>query len=229
MRGRDRVAVLSHDFWSERLGGADLTGETLKLNGEVYDVVGVVEEGFEWLLAANTDLWVPLVLEPASAPRQRRNLFALGRLADGVGDEAARAEIAGLMAQLVEEYPEANRGYSAQLLNMRYDVPDARNRLFFNLMQVALLFVLLIACANIANPLLSRSQAREREIAIRNSLGASRRRIIGQLFTESMIMALAAGALGIVLGFAGMRVVGNAFASFLPSFWIPSLDLRVLA
>ena len=100
--------------------------------------------------------------------------------------EAAQAEVDALMAQLVEEYPEANRGYTAELLNLRHDIPDARNKIFFNLMQAALLFVLLIACANIANLLLARSQAREREIAIRASIGANRRRIIFQLFTESM-------------------------------------------
>jgi putative ABC transport system permease protein len=112
---------------------------------------------------------------------------------------------------------------------MRHDIPDTRNRLFMNLMQVALIFVLLIACANIANLLLSRSQAREREIAIRNSIGASRRRIIFQLFTESMMMAALAGVLGVGLGYFGMKAVSNAFASFLPDFWIPTLDLRVLA
>ncbi len=227
--GRERVVLLSHDFWTERFGGRDdLADETLKLNGEVYDVVGVVGRDFEWILAPNTDLWAPLVLERGAAPRQRRDLFALARLAEGASSEAAQAEINTLMAQLVEEYPEANRGYSAELLNLRADIPDSRNKIFFNLMQVALIFVLLIACANIANLLLARSQAREREIAIRNSIGASRRRIIFQLFTESMLMAAFAGVIGTALGFAGMKLIGNAFGNLLPSFWIPTLDLRVL-
>ena len=227
--GRDRVVLLSHDFWTEHYGGRDdLAGETLKLNGEIYDVVGVISEDFEWMLAPNTELWAPLALERGAAPRQRRDIFAVGRLAEGVDSEAAQAEIDTLMAQLVEEYPAANRGYSAELLNLRHDIPDSRNKIFFRLMQAALVFVLLIACANIANLLLARSQAREREIAIRNSIGASRRRIIFQLFTESMLMAAIAGVIGTALGFAGVKLIGNAFASFLPSFWIPTLDLRVL-
>ncbi len=226
--GRNRVVLLSHGFWTEHYGGGDLTSETLKLNGEVYDVVGVVGEDFEWMLAPNTEVWVPLALERGAVPRQRRDLFAVARLADGVDSEAAQAEIDALMAQLVEEYPGANRGYSVELLNLRHDIPDSRNKIFFNLMQAALIFVLLIACANIANLLLARSQAREREIAIRSSIGASRRRIIFQLFTESMLMAAMAGVIGTALGFAGMKLIGNAFANLLPSFWIPTLDLRVL-
>ncbi|RMH18092.1 MAG: ABC transporter permease [Acidobacteria bacterium] len=230
VRGRDRVALLSYDFWQERYGGrTDLAGETLRLNGELYDVVGVAGEDFEWLLAPNTDVWLPLVLERGTASRQRRTLFAVGRLRDGVADEAAQAEMDALMAQLAQEHPESNRGYVVELLNMRHDIPDARNKMFFTLMQVALIFVLLIACANVANLLLSRSQAREREIAIRNSIGASRRRIVGQLFTESAIMALFAGVVGVALGYVGMRLITNALTSFLPSFWIPSLDARVLA
>ncbi|MEE8525867.1 MAG: ABC transporter permease, partial [Thermoanaerobaculia bacterium] len=230
VRGRDRVVLLSHEFWTERYGGdTDPSGETLELNGEHYDVLGVIGEDFEWILAPNTKVWLPLVLEHDSAPRQRRSTFAIGRLADGVSDDGARAEMETLMAQLVDEYPDANRGYEVQLLNLREDVPDSRNRIFFAMIQVALLFVLLIACANVANLLLSRSQAREREIAIRNSIGASRGRIVFQLFTESMIMALIAGAVGIGLGLVGIKLVGNALGGFLPSFWIPTLDLRVLA
>ena len=230
VRGRERVVLLSHDFWSERYGGrSDLAGETLKLNGELYDVVGVAAADFEWFAVPNTDLWVPLVLEPGSASRQQRSLLALGRLADGVAPETARAEMDTLMAQLTAEHPEANRGYRLQLLNLRHDIPDARNQLFMRLMQGALLFVLLIACANVANLLLSRSHAREREIAIRNSIGASRRQIIFQLFTESMVMAVIAGILGVALGYLGMKVLSSALAAVLPSFWIPTLDQRVLA
>ncbi len=227
--GRDRVVLLSHTFWTERLGGrTDLAGETLKLNGEVYDIIGVVGEDFEWILAPNTDIWVPLTLERGAAPRQRRNLFAIARLKDDLAEETAQAEMEGLMAQLVEEYPESNRGYTVELLNMRHDIPDSRNRLFFKLIQVALLFVLLIACANIANLLLARSQARERELAIRNSMGASRRRIIFQLFTESTLMAVIAGVFGVALGYLGMKAINSAFAPLLPKFWLPTLDLRVL-
>ena len=228
--GQERVALLSYEFWQERFAGRlDLSGETLELNGEIHDIVGVIDEGFEWILAPNTDIWTPLVLERGSAPRQRRDLFAIARLADGVSDETAQAEITTLMTGLINEYPDINKGFSAELLNLRHDIPDSRNRLFFTLMQVALLFVLLIACANIANLLLARSQARERELAVRTSIGASRWRIVFQLFTESSVMALLAGVAGTALGFAGMKLINNALSAILPSFWLPSLDLRVLA
>ena len=230
VRGRDRVAILSHSLWTERFGGRDdLSGETVELNGEIYDVAGALGESFEWVLAPNIDVWVPLVLEQGAEPRQRRDVFALARLTDGVTEETAQAQIDAVMAQLIDEYPDVNRGFSAELLNLRHDIPDSRNRLFFKLMQVALLFVLLIACANIANLLLSRSQARERELAIRNSIGASRRTIIAQLFTESAVMAAIAGVVGTALGYAGMQVINSAFAAFLPKFWLPTLDLRVLS
>ncbi|MCP3957743.1 MAG: ABC transporter permease [bacterium] len=229
VRGRDRVVLLSHELWTERFGArSDLSGETLDLNGEIYDVIGAVGADFEWILAPNTDLWVPLVIEHGAAPRQRRDLFALARLADGVTEESAQAQMDTLMGQLVDEHPEINRGFAVELLNLGHDIPDSRNRMFFQLMQVALLFVLLIACANIANLLLSRSQARERELAIRNSIGASRRRIVVQLFTESTVMALIAGTLGVALGYAGMKAINSAFANVLPRFWLPTLDLRVL-
>ncbi len=229
VRGRERVVLLSHKLWAERFGGrSDLAGETLELNGEIYDVIGAVGESFEWLLAPATDVWVPLVLEHGAAPRQRRDLFAMARLADGVSEETAQAQMDTLMAQLVDEHPKVNRGFAVELLNLRHDIPDSRNRMFFNFLQVALLFVLLIACANIANLLLSRSQARERELAIRSSIGASRRRIIVQLFTESTVMALIAGVIGTALGYAGMKVISSALGALMPKFWLPTLDLRVL-
>lgn len=229
VRGRDRVVMLSHGFWQDRFGGReDLRDETLTLNGEPYDVVGVLPEDFEWLLAPTTEVWVPLALEAGTAPRNRRTIFALGRLAPGTSEQVAQADMDRIMKQLADEYPEANRGFVVELLNMRHDIPDARNKMFMTLMQVALIFVLLIACANIANLLLARSQAREREIAVRTSIGARRSRIVVQLLTESMVMALIAGTIGIGLGFLGTRAIGNAFAGLLPSFWVPTLDLRVL-
>lgn len=229
VRGGAHVVVLGNAFWHQRFGGrVDLSGESLELNGEHYSIIGVLPADFEWLLAANTEIWIPLVLERATAARNRRNLFAIGRLRDGVKETVAQAEMDTLMEQLTQEYPDANRGFTVELLNMRTEIPDARNRLFMTIMQVALLFVLLIACANVANLLLARSQAREREIAVRASLGARRERIVRQLLTESMVTATIAGILGVALGYAGLRLVGNAFAGLLPSFWMPRLDLHVL-
>ncbi len=227
--GRDRVVVLSHAFWTERFGGqGNPAGETLKLNGEAYEVVGVLTEDFEWIFNPATELWVPLAIEPGKASRQRRNLFAIGRLRDGVETETARAEMESILAQLAEEHPDSNRGYTANVLNMRHDIPDSRNKMFMTMLQGALVFVLLIACANVANLLLSRSQQREREMAIRNSMGASRGRIVRQLVTESMVMAGVAGVIGTALAQVGTKLIANAFAGRLPSIWTPTLDTGAL-
>lgn len=225
--GRDKVAVLTHSLWTKR-GGGPIEGETLELNGEIYDVVGVLSEEFEFL-NPNIETFVPLVLDRATVDRQARNIIAVGRLKDGVTDNEAQAEMSTIMAALEEEFPEANRGYVVDVLNLRHDVPDSRNRVLLAMLQGALLFVMLIACANIANLLLARSQAREREIAIRASIGATRRRIVLQLLTESLLMAALAGGLGLSLGKLGNDAVARALGALMPASYAPVIDTRVLA
>jgi putative ABC transport system permease protein len=227
-RGRENVAIVADALWQERFAGRELAGATLDLDGRRYDVVGVLAPDFEWIFAPDVEVWVPLVLVAGAEPRQQRDLMALGHLAPGVSEQAAEEDLGRVMAQLVEEHPDANRGSTSELTYLGSDVPEPQIRMFLQLMQVALLFVLLIACANVANLLLSRSQARGREIAIRSSIGAGRRRIVAQLFTESLIMAAVAGAAGILLGFAGMKVVANATAGLVPRLWVPTLEPRVL-
>lgn len=228
VEGRDRVVILSHGFWAERFGGqGDPSGETLVLNGESYEIVGVLAEDFEWLLNPLGKIWVPLAMTPDMG-RQERFIFGLGRLKEGLETDNARAELEAIFAQLATEYPDSNRGYTAGLTNLRYDVPDTQTKLFMAILQGALIFVLLIACANVANLLLSRSQQREREIAIRSSVGAGRGRIVRQLLTESMVMAGLAGLLGVVLALGGIELLAKGFGSFLPAFWIPTLDTRTL-
>lgn len=227
--GNHRVALLSHDFWIKNYGDRrDLQGETLQLNGEPYDIIGVLAADFEFL-APNIQIYTPLAIDRANLKRHQRDLLVMGRMKDGITDAQADAEMAALMVQLAKEYPESNRGYTIDVLNLREEIPDPRNALFFNLIQGALLFVLLIACANIANLLLARSQRREREIAIRTCMGAKRGRIIRQLFTESLVMALIAGSLGMLLSLGGIKLMNKAFSAFAPSFWLPVIDNRVLA
>ncbi|MEM1203980.1 MAG: ABC transporter permease [Acidobacteriota bacterium] len=226
--GRDQVVVLSHDQFVERFGGTGAVGSTMKLNGEFHQVVGVMPEDFEFL-DPSTELWVPLALDPARIERHERDLLVIGRLAPGVTDEVAQAEMTALMARLETEYPEANRGYLLDIYNLREEIPDPRNRLFLHMMQGALLFVLLIACANIANLLLARSQARQREMAVRSSLGAARGQLVVQLLMESLVMAGIAGLVGLGLAVVGVRLIATAFAAQLPSFYMPVIDGRVLA
>ncbi|MCG8460729.1 MAG: ABC transporter permease [Holophagales bacterium] len=225
--GRDRVAIVSHAFWQERLGGRSVDGQTVELNGDTYDIVGVMAADFDFLVP-DTAIYVPLAVDRGKLKRHQRDVLVVGRLAPGVSDAAARQEMSTIMARLEKEYPESNLGYAIDVLNLREEIPDRRNRLFFGMMQGALLFVLLIACANIANILLARSQRRETEMAVRSSLGASRAQLMGQLLAESMLMAVIAGALGLGLATVGNRLALQALSAQMPTFYQPVMDTRVL-
>lgn len=225
--GNERVVVLSHAFWQDRFGGdPGILQRTLVLDGETHAVVGVLEEGFEFL-DPTIRLWVPLALERGEGLRERRNLIVLARLAEGVEEEQAEAEMAAFMARLQEQYPQ-HRGHKLEVVNLREDIPDTRNRRLFALLQGALLFVLLIACANLANLLLARGRQRTREIAVRSSLGAGRRRILRQLLTESLILGGVGGLLGLGLGALGVRVLAAQMTAMVPSIYAPVVDLRVI-
>jgi putative ABC transport system permease protein len=226
--GREKLLVASHRFWEQRLGADPrAVGTELRLDGELFQLVGVLPEGFE-ILDPTVQLWRPLVLDRSVLNRSQRTILVLGRLAPGVEREQARQEMEAITAALAEEHPDANRGYGLSLVNLRHDIPDKTDRQLFALLQGALLAVLLIACANIANLLLARSQRRERELALRTSLGAGRGRIARQLLTESLVLAGLGGLVGLALSYAGVSVIAKAMAPQLPSFMVPVVDARVL-
>ena len=227
--GGHRVVLLGHAFWQEHYDDGDNPiGDTLVLNHESYTVIGVLPQNFEFL-NPQVALWLPLHLELGSLARDERNTVVAGRLKPGVTMDQAKADMTVIQGQLAHEYPDANRGLVVEVLNLRYDFPNDRTRTLFGLLQGALVFVLLIACVNIANLLLVRMQGRRREIALRSALGAGRPRIVRQLLTESILLAVMGGVLGLSLGMVGLRVVSNSFAGTLPSYWVPVLDVRVLA
>ncbi|HSR49989.1 MAG TPA: ABC transporter permease, partial [Acidobacteriota bacterium] len=191
-----KVVVLHYRFWEERLGAdPSVLGETLQLNSEPYTILGVMPPDFE-ILTPGAKLWIPLPLDKDQASRGNRSLLVLGRLAPGVELEQARAEIETISHRLVEEYPDVTRGHSAVLERFQERIPDDQNRLLMGLLQAALIFVLLIACANIANLLLARGYERQREFAVRRAMGAGRLRILRQLLSESLFLSLAGGAVG---------------------------------
>ncbi|HSF18633.1 MAG TPA: ABC transporter permease [Vicinamibacteria bacterium] len=224
-----RVVVLSYRFFEERFAPSeDPLGGTLVLNRKPFTIVGILPDDFEFF-DPRVRLWTPLPLSEGTLSRDRRDTIVVGRLRPGVTMEQAKADMAAVHEELVQEFPESNRGFVVDTLNLRYEIPDERGRMFFALLQGAVVFVLLIACVNIANLLLSRQQGRRREIALRSALGAGRLRIVRQLLTESVVIAAAGGALGLVLGAIGLRLCAAAFANVVAKHWTPTLDLTVVA
>ena len=208
--GASKVTVLSHGFWQRQLGGdADMLNEEILLDGEAYRVVGIAPEEF-FFPSPNTALWTPLVLEPGSVARDERTLFVMGRLEPGVAIEQARAEMQTIARRLEDAYPDTNRNWGARVESFG-DHVLARSVLGMVIFYAAISFVLLIACSNVANLMLARAATREKEMSLRTALGANRMRLVRQLLTESISLALLGGALGLVIGYWGMSVLKTMY------------------
>lgn len=205
--GAPRTAVLSYRFWQQYLGGdADIVGKTINLSGNQHTVLGITSPDFDVREFGDTDLWIPFTLDPNTTD-QGHYFRTIARLKDGATLEQAQDRLEASAAGYRERFPIAlgeNAGFSA-LTMQETIVRNARGRLYTLLGAVAL--VLLVACANVANLLLLRASGREREVAIRSAIGAGRWRIIRQLLTESIMLALMGGVLGLVLGYFGMRAL----------------------
>jgi len=206
------VAVVSHGAWQRRFGAdPGLVGKTIMLNGRQFTVIGIMPEGFRgaWPLGIAPEIWTPLRMRPQLRPgadlfenRGDHWLNVIGRLKPGVSQAQAQAEVSLVTRRLAESYPKENRGlenakvYPIDKLN---EIPMRVIPVFMGLVTVIAGLVLLLACANVANLLLSRAVQRRQEVAIRLALGAGRRRLVRQLLTESLLLALAGGAAGCLL------------------------------
>jgi putative ABC transport system permease protein len=223
--GAPRVVILSHGAWLRRFGGdRGVIGRPLRTVDGPYEIAGVLAP--ITMFGGSLDFWMPMELSTATrALRDLRGMFALGRLRSDVTLDQARADMDGIAAALAQEHPE-NRGWGVTLMPMQeWTVRGLRQPLFIFLAAVAC--ILLITCANVAGLLVARGAGRSSELAIRSSLGASRARLVRQLVTESVVLALAGGGLGALLAWTTIGTLVPLFPVSLPAAWI-AVDVRVI-
>ena len=226
--GAARSVLLSDTLWRRRFGGnRKLIGQTIHLDRQAYTVVGVMPPGFEFF-GRDNELWAPLPLEPNRTLRNYYNLQALARLKPGVTIRQARAEMDTIARQLALEYPKTNQGWGAAVAPLQDEI-TASVQLPLLVLLGAVAFVLLIACANVANLLLARAAGRQKEFAIRAALGAGRLDIVRRLLVESMSLALAGGALGVALARWSISALVTLHPQDIPRLQEVGIDWRVLA
>lgn len=234
--GGNRVVILGHALWQSRFGSdPTIVGNSLTLNSQSYTVVGVMSSDFQFpvgfgylgkVLNEPVDLYVPIAATSRELTRGNYSFFAIGRLKPGVTIDQARAEMTTIEGRLEQQYPEGNTGIGISLIpTQEQTVKEIRPALLVLLGAVALL--LLIACANIANLLLARAASRQKEIAIRTALGASRLRVFRLLLTESLILSLAGGFLGLLLAFWGTAALMALAPDNIPRLNEVGVDARV--
>ncbi len=227
--GAGPVAILSDGLWNRKFGSAqDALGKNITLNGKAYTIIGVAPGHITGL--SNTDIFVPIGQWNDPTFRDRRismGMNSIGRLKAGITIEQARAEMNRIAENLAVAYPEADKDSGISLIPLKTDVVGNVRGILLVLLG-AVSFVLLIACANVANLLLARSTGRAREFAIRSALGASPARVIRQLLTESILLGIAGGCIGLLLAKLGVRVLLAALSDNLPRAEEITLDGHVL-
>jgi putative ABC transport system permease protein len=230
--GKENVVILNYGLWQRRFGGdPGIVGKTISINGVTRTVVGVMPPEFNYPPGAQ--LLAPLALTPSEAQnRGTHYMLVVARLKPGVSPAQAQAELDAIMARLERQYPDTNTGRGIGVFPLLEDTVRFYSQALLTLM-CAVGFVLLIACANVANLMLARAAGRDKEMAIRTALGASRWRIVRGLFTESLLLAVLGGALGVLLAFWASDLFKSAipaeFFDFVPGWKHIGVDLRVLA
>jgi putative ABC transport system permease protein len=209
--GHEKVAIISYGLWRQRFGGDPaIVGKSMILDYEPYQIVGVLPRGFSLFgTDVGLDLWVPLAFNRAQLDRRHYDLVVFGRMKAGVTVPQAQADMVTVVSALKKQYPEMDQREGTMIETLHASLTHGvRPALLIFLWAVA--FVLLIACANVANLMLARAASREREIALRSALGAGSPRILRQLLTESILLAAIGGALGVIVAFGGIRFIHAA-------------------
>jgi putative ABC transport system permease protein len=236
------IVVLSHDFWQSAFGGRSMVGESIEINGRRREVIGILPPGTD-LMDTRTEIWLPLGLNPAN--RQNRgshNLYLVARLKEGVTQAAAQTELNTLIANWGERAGiptgpgpgrhvfvplKGRNGHILQMKPLQEEILGSAGRSIW-VLQAAVGFVLLIACANLANLLLARAESRHREFAVRTAIGATRWRLLRQFMTEGVLLSLVGGVLGVMLARVGIRALLSAYPASLPRTSEVTVDVPVL-
>jgi putative ABC transport system permease protein len=225
--GKNHVVIFSNRLWRRRFGGKpEIVGQTVRMNGEPYTVVGIMPPG--QMDRMPNQLWAPLTIKPEQVNHDFHWLLAMGRLKSGVSIKQAQADMDAVTKHIGEIYP-PNKGWGASVEPLRNDFlsKDTISGLYF--LMGGVVFVLLIACANVTNLLLARGTAREREIAIRASIGAGRARLFRQMISEGLVLALIGGTVGVALGWGILQLLNHYMPpNTLPSEADVSLNIPVL-
>lgn len=230
--GKDAVAIITHSLWQRRFGGdPNIINKTITVNSVVRTIIGVMPERFNF--PKGSEVYAPLAMTPElMKSRQNHGYYVIGQLKPGVSIESSQADIDNIAARLEQQFPETNTGWGATVFPIVADTVRMYDTALW-VMMGAVGFVLLIACANVANLMLARASGRQKEIALRAALGASRWRIMRQLLTESVIVALIGGALGILVGFWGIDALRAAnpaeAAKYAPGWYQLGINFEVLA
>jgi len=228
--GRDHVVILTHAFWQRRFGGdRNIVGQSLTIDGEPFTIIGVLPASFRFtrVLNAELELWMPISFTPQQLTREDRSVIVYGRLKRNVSLVQAQSEMDRITRSLEQQYPKTNSGWSAQVNNLQ-EQSTRPFRPTLLILMVVVGFVLLIACANVANLLLTRATTRQKVFAVCFALGCSRLRLMRQLLMENLLLALLGGAAGLLLAYWAMNFVNAIVRDRVPYLEKLSIDGRVL-